>query len=70
MGWQQLETLLEGDIVQTQTYGQGSMPDWDGTPWADALPRLTRQPFTYTWRDDGDGNFRLAGSTSCCTATL
>ena len=54
---QQLETLLEGDIVQTQTYGQGGMPDWDGTPWADALPRLTHQPFTYTWRDDGDGNF-------------
>ena len=54
---QQLETLLEGDIVQTQTFGQGGMPDWDGTPWADALPRLTHQPFTYTWRADGDGNF-------------
>ena len=53
---QQLETLLEGDVVQTQTFGQGGMPDWDGTPWADALPRLTHQPFTYTWRDDGDGN--------------
>ena len=35
---QQLETLLEGNIVQTQTYGQGGMPDWDGTAWADALP--------------------------------
>ena len=54
---QQLETLLNGDIVQTQTYGVGNMPDWDGTPWSDALPRHSHQPFTHTWRDDGDGNF-------------
>ena len=54
---QQLETLLNGEIVQTQSYGPGGMPDWDGTPWADALPRQTHQPFTYTWRDDGDGNY-------------
>ena len=54
---QQLETLLTGDIVQTQTFGQGGLPDWDETPWSDALPRQTHQPFTYTWRDDGDGNF-------------
>ena len=54
---QQLNTLLNGDIVQTQTFGQGGLPDWDGTPWSDALPRQTHQPFTYTWRDDGDGNF-------------
>ena len=54
---QQLETLLNGDIVQTQTFGPGGLPDWDQTPWSDALPRQTHQPFTYTWRDDGDGNF-------------
>ena len=54
---QQLKTLLNGDIVQTQTFGQGGLPDWDDTPWSDALPRQTHQPFTYTWRDDGDGNF-------------
>ena len=54
---QQLKTLLNGDIVQTQTFGQGGLPDWDETPWSDALPRQTHQPFTYTWRDDGDGNF-------------
>ena len=49
--------MLTGDIVQTQTFGQGGLPDWDETPWSDALPRQTHQPFTYTWRDDGDGNF-------------
>ena len=54
---QQLETLLSGDIVQTDIYGVGAPPDWDGTAWADALPRQTHDPFTYTWRDDGDGNF-------------
>ena len=54
---QQLETLLSGDIVQTDIYGVGAPPDWDGTAWADALPRQTHDPFTYTWRDDGDGNY-------------
>ena len=54
---QQLETLLSGDIVQTDVYGVGAPPDWDGTAWADALPRQTHDPFTYTWRDDGDGNY-------------
>jgi len=54
---QQLETLLSGDIVQTNAYGVGALPDWDGTAWADALPRQTHDPFTYTWRDDGNSNF-------------
>ena len=49
--------LESGDIVQTDIYGVGAPPDWDGTAWADALPRQTHDPFTYTWRDDGDGNF-------------
>jgi hypothetical protein len=54
---QQLETLLSGDIVQTNAYGVGALPDWDGTAWADALPRQTHDPFSYTWRDDGNGNY-------------
>jgi hypothetical protein len=43
--------------VQADMYGVGAPPDWDGTAWADALPRQTHDPFTYTWRDDGDGNY-------------
>lgn len=54
---QQLETLLHGEILQTSQYGEGAPPDWDGTSWTDALPRHTDARTTYTWRDDGDGNF-------------
>lgn len=54
---QQLETLLHGEIVDTDQYGEGSAPDWDGTSWADALPRHTDARLTYTWRSDGDGIF-------------
>jgi endonuclease/exonuclease/phosphatase family metal-dependent hydrolase len=54
---QQLQTLIEGDIVQTNPYGNPAAPDWDGTAWADAIPQHTHAPFTYTWRDDGNGNY-------------
>jgi endonuclease/exonuclease/phosphatase family metal-dependent hydrolase len=54
---QQLETLLHGDIAQTSLYGAGGPPDWDGTSWTDALPLHTDARITYTWRDDGNGNF-------------
>ena len=64
---QQLETLLSGDIVQTDVYGVGALPDWDGTAWTDALPRQTHDLFTYTWRDDGDGHYPPAASISCST---
>ena len=46
---QQLTTLLTGDIQDEATYGMGGAPDWDGTDWADALPRHTHAPLTYTW---------------------
>ena len=67
---QQLETLLEGDIVQTQTYGQGGMPDWDGTPGpmpcqgSHINPSPTRGGTTET------ATSRLDDWTLCCTATL
>ena len=50
---QQLETLLTGDIVQTQTFGQCQI----GMKLLGQMPCPVRLAFTYTWRDDGDGNF-------------
>ena len=54
---QQLETLLDGDIQQTDQFGEAFPPDWDGTSWADAIPRHTHAPLTYTWRSEGDGSY-------------
>lgn len=49
---QQLETLLSGEIVNVDLYGPPFAPDWDGTDFADLLPRLTDLPMLYTWYDD------------------
>lgn len=47
----QLRTLLAGEIVDEATFGPSRPPDWDGTPLADAMPRLAGGRDTYTWRD-------------------
>jgi len=52
-GSQPLTTLLTGDILTEQWYGQDHAPDWDGTPLADQVSRLTERPLAYTWRSDG-----------------
>lgn len=53
VGWrQQLQTLLTGDIVNTNLYGPGGPPDWDGTNLADALPLHTHQPVAFTWQSE------------------
>ncbi len=49
---QQLETLLTGEIVNVDIYGQPFTPDWDGTDLADLSPRQTDLPMTYTWYRD------------------
>ncbi len=53
-GSQPLRTLLTGEIVHTQYYGEDHAPDWDGTPLTDLVSRLTERRMAYTWRvDDG-----------------
>lgn len=47
---QQLTTLLTGEIVNTNDFGEGQIPDWDGTPLADLEAFHTETPITYTWR--------------------
>ena len=45
---QQLETLLTGDIVNTQ-FGPSFSPDWDGSDFGDLMARQTHLPQFYTW---------------------
>ncbi|HRI46908.1 MAG TPA: T9SS type A sorting domain-containing protein [Ignavibacteriaceae bacterium] len=49
---QQLRTLLNGEIVNTSTYGTSGPPDWDSTSLEDLYSYHTDKPTAYTWRDD------------------
>ncbi len=50
---QQLRTLLTGNIINTNIYGQGGALDWDDSDLGDAVPRHSDGRMTYTWRNDG-----------------
>lgn len=53
VGWrQQLTTLLTGEVVNTNIYGAGSPPDWDGSELSDALPLHTHSPQAFTWQSE------------------
>lgn len=52
----QLETLLNGEILDTVQFGEASPPDWDDTPWLDLVPQQTDSRKTFTWQGDGVGN--------------
>ena len=47
VGYQQQLTLLTGEVQDRKTYGAADPPDWDGTDWADALPRHPRPSPTH-----------------------
>ncbi len=49
---QDRRTLQYGEIVDTVTHGPGALPDWDGTPLADLVPRLTHRPQAFTWHGE------------------
>lgn len=49
---QQLETLLNGDIQNTQTFGEGGPMDWDGTSLFDHAPMQSHLNMNFTWRND------------------
>ncbi|WP_017731460.1 endonuclease/exonuclease/phosphatase family protein [Nafulsella turpanensis] len=50
---QQLRTLLNGDIQNTDEFGSGGAPDWDGSTLTDLMPLHTDHPFAYTWYNAG-----------------
>ena len=49
---QQLITLVTGEIINTQLFGNGGPPDWDNTDLEDLLSMQTDKRTAYTWRDD------------------
>ncbi len=51
-----LTTLITGDIVNENLFGEDIQPDWDDTPLTDAKPSHNgRELQYYTWREDGSG---------------
>ncbi|MFT5227665.1 MAG: exonuclease III [Urechidicola sp.] len=50
---QQLETLLTGDIINSEDFGSDFMPDWDGSDFVDARPYTSNLPMNFTWYDEG-----------------
>ncbi|TKJ42458.1 hypothetical protein CEE37_01890 [candidate division LCP-89 bacterium B3_LCP] len=50
--YQQLFTMVTGQIYYTGTYGPPFEPDWDGTNLTDLIPRHTDTPFYFTWYNE------------------
>ncbi len=50
---QQLRTLVEGDVVGEEEYGEDHAPDWDGTPLLVPPLLQTEHRMGYTWRPTG-----------------
>lgn len=50
----QLLTLIDGDIIQENDYGNDFTPDWDGTSFEDSKPVTTNLPHTFTQGGSGD----------------
>ena len=54
-GFQPVQTLIDGDIIDEATYGDDFAPDTDGTAMTDAHPlHNIVGPDDYTWRNDND----------------
>jgi autotransporter-associated beta strand protein len=54
-GFQPINTLVTGNIINEGTYGSDSPPDWDGSSLTDAHPLLNDSSDPnddYTWRND------------------
>ncbi len=49
---QQLITLLSGQIINTNLFGNGAPPDWDNTGMEDVIAMQTDKRTAYTWRND------------------
>ena len=49
---QQLITLITGEIINTQLFGNGGPPDWDNTDLEDILSQQSDKRTAYSWRND------------------
>lgn len=48
---QQLETILSGEIINTDTFGTGGGMNWSNNNLKDQNCMHVENPFSYTWRD-------------------
>ncbi len=46
----QRKTLIEGDIMNENSFGTDFMPDWDNSFFEDAKPVTTGYPGSFTWK--------------------
>ncbi len=46
---QNLRSLVNGEIINTNLFGASAAPDWDGSPFVDLAPRHVATPMYYTW---------------------
>ncbi len=54
VGWrQQYTTLVTGDIVNNNVFGNDAPLDWDGTDLLDVLPLQADQRMAHTWHEEG-----------------
>ena len=49
---QQLITLLTGEIINIQLFGNGAAPDWDNTDLEDIISSQTDKRTAYSWRNE------------------
>ena len=49
---QQYYTIIEGDIQDIDSYGEGGFPDWDNSKLEDVICRQTDKRMAYTWRNE------------------
>lgn len=42
-------SLITGNIINENAYGQDLIPDWDGSNFMDIKFNIPHRPFTYTW---------------------
>jgi endonuclease/exonuclease/phosphatase family metal-dependent hydrolase len=49
---QQLHTLINGDIQNTQYFGEGGFPDWDNSIMGDVISTGVNKNMAYTWSSD------------------
>lgn len=55
VGWQdQYTTLVTGQIINTNVFGNGGPLDWDGTDLQDVLALQADQRMAYTWHEEGN----------------
>ena len=52
---QQLESLIDGNIINESEFGTDVQPDVDGSNLLDVMPTHTGQRMSYTWRNDNSG---------------